>query len=118
MFTQLAAICRSLLNRVFLVAIIFGLILGLAFSLEPAQRSRWTDFESIPLGMTRDQVRTQVDSSDKSQTGCGSHRFESQEAVCRFEDPWRSYVIGFDLTTKTVNRKHFYFKRVPPLGLP
>jgi hypothetical protein len=118
MSTQLAAIGRSLAHRVFPVAIILGFVLGVVLSLEPQQRSRWVDFESISLGMTRDQVRTQIDSSDKSQTGCGSHRFESQEAVCRFEDPWRSYLIGFDLTTKNVNRKHFYFKRIPPLRLP
>ena len=118
MSAQPVAIRQSLVHRVFLIAIVFGLVLGVVLSLEPRERSRWLDYESIPLGMTRDQVRTQLDSSDKSQTGCGSQRFESQEAVCRFEDPWRGYVIYFDPTTRSVKRKRFYFKRVPPLRLP
>jgi hypothetical protein len=80
-------------------------------SLEPSDLSRWHDYESIRLGMEQEAVQILIDSSDKSRAGCGAHRSESRNSVCRFEDPWRGYTIGFDPATKRVNQKQFYFKR-------
>ena len=106
---------QSRSRPIFWYAVLFGMVLGIVLSLEPSELSRWPDYESIRLGMAQDQVLALVDSSDKSLTGCGAHHAENRDSVCRFEDPWRGYAINFDLTTKRVNRKHFYFKRPPGL---
>jgi len=73
-----AALCCSIL---------LGLIVGIALSLEPAELSRWQEFQSVRVGMTKDEVLAVVDSSDKSQSGCGTHQGENHETVCRFDDP-------------------------------
>ena len=98
---------------VFCYAALIGVVAGFALNSEPSELSRWHEYASINIGMTQEQVVTMVDSSSKSQTGCGAHHAENRESVCRFEDPWRGYAIGFDPVTKLVNRKRFYFKPVP-----
>jgi hypothetical protein len=99
----------------FWCAVVFGMAIGIAWSVEPSELSAWRDYESIPLGMERELVFARLASSDVFHSGCGAYHFESRDSVCRFEDPWRAYVIGFDPTTKRVNRRYFYFKRLPPL---
>ena len=102
----------------FAYAVLLGSILGVIWSLQPADLSRWNEYQAIRLAMGREEVISRVDSSDKSRSGCGAFNAESRESVCRFEDPWRGYVINFDPSTKQVNRKHFYFKRMPGIRIP
>ena len=98
-------------------AALAGLVTGVALSIEPRDLTRWPEYQAIRVGMEQDQVVAIVDASDKSHSGCGVHHGESRDAVCRFEDPWRGYTINFDPDTKRVNRKAFFFKRVPGLRL-
>src|SRR5882724_6625176 len=94
-------------------ALLFGSIAGIIWSWEPAQMSRWSEYESIELGTSQQEAIALVELTDKSQSGCGTFHTDHRELVCRFEDPWRSYVINFDPTGKTVIFKRFNFKRVP-----
>lgn len=118
MYNPVTAVRQSLSHRVFCYATVLGMALGIILSLPPWELSRWHEYKSIPLGMSREQVLVVLDSSDKSRTGCGLFRSERIDSVCRFEDPWREYVIDFDPTTGRVNRKYFYFRRPPQLPIP
>src|ERR1700730_1092733 len=102
MSNPVTAVGRSPSHQAFWYAAVLGMALGVVLSIEPSELSRWQAYKSIPLGMAREKVLAVLDSSDKSQTGCGVHRFESSASVCRFEDPWREYAIGFDPDTKCV----------------
>jgi hypothetical protein len=100
-------------RSLFCYALSCGLIAGIVWSLEPSQVSRWHEYELIELGTPQQEAITIVESTDKSQNGCGAFHSENRELICRFEDPWRSYVIGFDPASKQVALKRFNFKRVP-----
>jgi len=104
-------------SRLFCYAALLGLALGLLWSIEPTELSRWPQYRAIGLGMPREQAISLVESYSKSRAGCGAYHWESRDSVCRFEDPWRGYVINFDPNTKLVNRRYFYFKPVPKLGI-
>src|SRR5205085_2307642 len=99
-------------------AVLLGIIIGVVWGLQPADLSRWNEYQAIRLATTREEVVSRVDSSEKSRSGCGAFTSENRESVCRFEDPWRGYVINFDPATKLVNRKYFYFKRMPGVRIP
>jgi len=99
-----------------LVTAALGVVVGLIWGMEPIQLSRWKLYQAISLGSPRDKAVLLVDSSDNSLSGCGAFRSESKDSVCRFEDAWRGYVINFDSNTGLVNRKSYYFKRLP--GIP
>ena len=86
-------------------ALLVGSIAGIAWSVEPSQVSRWQEYELIELGTPRQEAVAIVESSERSQSGCGALHFENRETICRFEDPWRSYVINFDPTTNRVGMK-------------
>lgn len=101
------------LRSLFCYAVLCGLIAGIIWSWEPAQMSRWSEYESIELGAPQQEAIALVETTDKSQSGCGNFRTDNRNSVCRFEDPWRSYVINFDPTSHQVILKRFNFKRVP-----
>ena len=94
-------------------ALLGGAIAGIGWSVEPPQLSRWQEYESIELGASRQEAIAIVESSETSQSGCGAIHSENTETVCRFEDPWRSYVVKFNPETSRVVFKRFNFKRVP-----
>jgi hypothetical protein len=100
-------------RALFCYALLCGLIAGIVWSLEPSQMSRWHEYELIELGTPQQEAIALVESTEKSQSGCGALHTDNRELVCRFEDPWRSYVIHFDPKSKQVILKHFHFKRVP-----
>jgi hypothetical protein len=100
-------------RALFCYALLCGLVAGIVWSLEPSQMSRWHEYELIELGTPQQEAMALIESTDKSQSGCGTLHTDNRELVCRFEDPWRSYVINFDPKSKLVIAKHFNFKRVP-----
>jgi hypothetical protein len=114
-FNPTSAVRQALSFRLFWYATIVGIALGVTLSLQPWELSRWHQYKLIALGMPREQVVIVIDSSEQSRTGCGVFRSERTDSICRFEDPWREYVINFDPTTGRVNRKYFYFRRPPQL---
>lgn len=102
---------RSPHRPIFMYAIILGLVAGVALSLEPRNISRWSDYQAIRLGMDQKEAVAIVEVGGKSFSGCGLFHYENRDTVCRFEDPWRGYVINFATDSKQVNRKYFFFKR-------
>ncbi len=99
-------------------AVLLGLVGGIIWGVQPVGLSRWRLYQAISLGLSRDDAVALVESSENSLSACGAYRWENRDSVCRFEDPWRGYVINFDPNTKLVNRKYYYFKRVPGVSHP
>jgi hypothetical protein len=93
-------------------AMLVGALAGILWGIEPADLSRWHDFEAIHLGMPRDEVLSVVENKNLPNAVCGAFHYENRDSVCRFDDPWREYVINFNPSTGTVNRKRFYFRRI------
>jgi hypothetical protein len=89
---------------IFLYAILAGTMLGIVWGVEPAGLSRWDEYEAIRLWMPRQEAVRLVENSSPGYASCGALHSEAQDSVCRFEDPWRGYVINFDPNAKLVDR--------------
>jgi len=97
---------------IFTYAIAVGVIAGMLWGIEPPERSRFHDYETIRLGMPRQEAVNIVESPQAGLVGCGTLHYENRDSVCRFDDPWREYTINFNPDTGVVNRKRFFFKRI------
>lgn len=96
-------------------AILAGAMAGVLWGIEPSDLSRRHEYDAIRLWMPQQEAVSLIENSSPGYASCGALHYEGRDSVCRFEDPWRGYVINFDPNTKLVNRKRFYFKRVPSL---
>jgi hypothetical protein len=97
-------------------AVLAGSLAGILWGIEPPELSRWHEYEAIRLWMPQQEAVNLVENSSPGYAGCGTLHYEGRDSVCRFEDPWRGYIINFNPDTKLVSRKRFYFKRVPGLN--
>jgi hypothetical protein len=95
------------LSLAFIVGLAVGI--GVMVHLKFSSLSMWQDYKSIRMGMPRRDVVDLV-ARDNSQVGCGVMFAEAPESVCRFDDFWRTYKIGFDPSTGLVTQKRFHFK--------
>src|SRR5258708_39951022 len=100
-------------HLVFCYALLFGSIAGIIWSWEPAQMSRWSEYESIELGTSQQEAIALVESTDKSQSGCGTFHTDHRELACAVPHPCLSYFINCAPTGREVVLYCLIFWRIP-----
>jgi hypothetical protein len=94
------------------LAFVLGLVAGAAIACAQIVfwQSRYRFYDSIEIGMSREQVQRAL---SREKLRCGIEPWLRTSSDCWLHDPWRTYLIKFDPKTHTVSGKFYGFNWYP-----